>query len=160
MAYNHRKAIEEFDAQQKKNIQMYRATGMTDYQIEEMYKFDFETFGSDRKFHEHCDSGIGVGFEKSERYLRGNMAPEFPKEKPKKAWSMKHFRTFDENWLDELGEEMQQLIRGMKAEEIYILGEILKGRTHAEIACDMGICRQNVERRYRKIREKLKKYPA
>jgi hypothetical protein len=160
MAYNHRKAFNEFLAQQKKNEEAYRAAGMTDYQIREMYKFDLEVFRSDRRFYEHCSVGVGIGFEGSESYIHDHRMPDIPTAGDRRAHGKKEYRTFDESWLEEVSGAMKEEVLKMSKEDIYILGESLKGRSHAEIAEDLGICRQNVQRRYSKIKERLKQFLA
>ena len=51
-AYEKRK----FEEKQKKQAEKYRALGMTEEQIKEMYEFDYAQFKSERRFHMHTQS--------------------------------------------------------------------------------------------------------
>lgn len=53
MGYNHASAEKEFNEQWKKAEEKYRELGMTEEQIKELYKFERETFNSNRRFYEN-----------------------------------------------------------------------------------------------------------
>lgn len=53
MGYNHASAEKDFNEQWKKAEEKYRQLGMTEKQIQELYKFERETFNSNRRFYEN-----------------------------------------------------------------------------------------------------------
>lgn len=53
MGYNHASAEKDFNEQWKKAEEKYRELGMTEEQIKELYKFERETFNSNRRFYEN-----------------------------------------------------------------------------------------------------------
>lgn len=53
MGYNHASAEKDFNEQWKKAEEKYRQLGMTEEQIKEIYKFERETFNSNRRFYEN-----------------------------------------------------------------------------------------------------------
>lgn len=53
MGYNHASAEKDFNEQWKKAEEKYRQLGMTEEQIKELYKFERETFNSNRRFYEN-----------------------------------------------------------------------------------------------------------
>ena len=55
MWYNHGKAERIFRKEWAKKLKIYREHGMTDAQIQELYKLEREIFLSDRRFYEHYE---------------------------------------------------------------------------------------------------------
>ena len=53
MAWNNGYERKKFESEQKRLAEEYRAAGMTEEQIEEMYQFDLTEFRSRRRFCEH-----------------------------------------------------------------------------------------------------------
>ena len=53
MAWNNGYERKKFESEQKRLAEEYRAAGMTEEQIEEMYQFDLAEFRSRRRFCEH-----------------------------------------------------------------------------------------------------------
>lgn len=53
MGYNHASAEKDFNEQWKKAEEKYRQLGMTEEQIKGLYKFERETFNSNRRFYEN-----------------------------------------------------------------------------------------------------------
>ena len=53
MAWNNGLERMKFEAEQKKLAAEYRAAGMSEAQIQQMYEFDLEVFNSNRRFAEH-----------------------------------------------------------------------------------------------------------
>lgn len=53
MGYNHASAEKDFNEQWKKAEKKYRQLGMTEEHIKELYKFERETFNSNRRFYEN-----------------------------------------------------------------------------------------------------------
>lgn len=53
MAYNHAGEEKKFKEEWKRKETEYRKLGMTDEQIQEIYKFEREAFNSDRRYYEN-----------------------------------------------------------------------------------------------------------
>lgn len=53
MGYNHAAAEKKFISQWRKMEEKYRQLGMTEEQIKEIYKFERESFNSDRRYYEN-----------------------------------------------------------------------------------------------------------
>ena len=56
MSWNNAYEKRKFEEKQKKQAEKYRALGMTEEQIKEMYEFDYAQFKSERRFHIHTQS--------------------------------------------------------------------------------------------------------
>lgn len=56
MSWNNAYEKRKFEEKQKKQAEKYRALGMTEEQIKEMYEFDYVQFKSERRFHMHTQS--------------------------------------------------------------------------------------------------------
>jgi DNA-directed RNA polymerase specialized sigma subunit len=56
MNWNNAYEKRKFEEKQKKQAEKYRALGMTEEQIKEMYEFDYAQFKSERRFHMHTQS--------------------------------------------------------------------------------------------------------
>lgn len=69
MRYNHASAEKDFKEQWKKAEKKYRQLGMTEEQINELYKFERDTFNSNRRFYENtvelCDRNTCSGTQMS-----------------------------------------------------------------------------------------------
>ena len=55
-----------FNEEQKRLAEQYRAAGMTEEQIEQMYQFDLVEFNSRRRFSEHTQQFSENAFEESD----------------------------------------------------------------------------------------------
>ena len=53
MGWNNAYETKKFEAKQKKQAEEYRALGMTEEQIKEMYEFDLEQLKSERRYRMH-----------------------------------------------------------------------------------------------------------
>lgn len=53
MSWNNGKEVARFEAEQRRQAIFYREAGMTEGQIEEIYRYDRECFLSDRAFYSH-----------------------------------------------------------------------------------------------------------
>ena len=56
MSWNNAYEKRKFEEKQKKQAEKYRALGMTEEQIKEMYEFDYAQFKSERRFQMHTQS--------------------------------------------------------------------------------------------------------
>lgn len=63
MAWNNGLERKKFEAEQAKLAAEYRAAGMSEEQIQQMYEFDLEVFNSNRRFAEHTQQFPESPFE-------------------------------------------------------------------------------------------------
>lgn len=66
MSWNNAYERKKFEARQKKQSEEYRALGMTEEQIKEMYEFDLEQYKSDRRYHMHTQPFTSSDFDDGE----------------------------------------------------------------------------------------------
>ena len=66
MCWNDGYERRKFEARQKKQAEEYRALGMTEEQIKEMYEFDLEQYKSDRRYHMHTQPFTSSDFDDGE----------------------------------------------------------------------------------------------
>ena len=66
MSWNNAYETKKFEAKQKKQVEEYRALGMTEEQIQAMYEFDLEQFNSERRYREHTQAFIPDDFDENE----------------------------------------------------------------------------------------------
>lgn len=66
MSWNNAYETKKFEAKQKKQAEEYRALGMTEEQIKEMYEFDLEQFKSDRRYRMHTQQFTSSDFDEGE----------------------------------------------------------------------------------------------
>ena len=66
MSWNNAYERKKFEARQKKQSEEYRALGMTEEQIKEMYEFDLEQYKSDRRYHMRTQPFTSSDFDDGE----------------------------------------------------------------------------------------------
>ena len=66
MSWNNAYEKRKFEEKQKKQAEKYRALGMTEEQIKEIYEFDYAQFKSERRFHMHTQSFEPYKFDDDE----------------------------------------------------------------------------------------------
>ena len=157
MAWNNGLERKKFEAEQAKLAAEYRAVGMTDEQIRQMYEFDLEAFNSNRRFAEHTqefpespfedgDEGQSPLYEKFPEALTVTM--ELPTGNSRYAW------------LDEI--EHAQLAKALKelsAEDIELITlYVFEDYTQEEIGARFGISQRAAGKRIAKIRKFFEKF--
>ena len=155
MRWNNGYERKKFEARQKKQAEEYRALGMTEEQIKEMYEYDLEQFKSDRRYAMHTQSIQEPEFDDIDADESDNsLLKEFfdqltcniddSTEKPR-YW-----------WIEEI--ENPQIARKMKTlshidlEIITLM--VIDECKHEEIARIMGVSVRTIERKkamYKKI---------
>ena len=123
-----------FNEEQKRLAEQYRAAGMTEEQIEQMYQFDLVEFNSRRRFSEHLaqlSTSLDFSFA-GDRY----------------------------GWVEEI--EKPELIKGIKAlskEDIELITlYVFDDLTQNEIGVRFGISQKAVSKRIEQIRKHLNKF--
>ena len=99
-----------FNEEQKRLAEQYRAAGMTEEQIEQMYQFDLVEFNSRRRFSEHTQQFSENAFEESD----DDKSPLLEKYLAQLSTSLDFSFASDRyGWVEEI--EKPELIKGIKA---------------------------------------------
>ena len=132
-----------FNEEQKRLAEQYRAAGMTEEQIEQMYQFDLVEFNSRRRFSDDDKSPL---LEKYLAQLSTSLDFSFAGDRY--------------GWVEEI--EKPELIKGIKAlskEDIELITlYVFDDLTQNEIGVRFGISQKAVSKRIEQIRKHLNKF--
>ena len=156
MAWNNGLERKKFEAEQAKLTAEYRAAGMSEEQIQQMYEFDLEVFNSNRRFAEHTqqfpespfedgDEGQSPLYEKFPEALTVTM--DLPVGNSRFAW------------IDEIDNpELVETLKKLPEKDIELITLIaFDGCTHEEASQHFGITRSGVSRRVEQLRKFFQK---
>ncbi len=128
----------------------YRALGMTEEQIRELYRFDLEVFRSDRRFYRHVENPESYYDESWEETLN-RLFPEAVLAEPEEPENMDWLESIDDpalhRWLRELPKDDLMLLTLL----------VLWGYTQPEAAQFLGCTPQNVNQALNRLRAKWPK---
>jgi len=129
-----------FNEEQKRLAEQYRAAGMTEEQIEQMYQFDLVEFNSRRRFSEHTQQFSENAFEESD----DDKSPLLEKYLAQLSTSLDFSFAGDRyGWVEEI-----ELIT------LYVFDDL----TQNEIGVRFGISQKAVSKRIEQIRKHLNKF--
>ena len=153
MSWNNAYRRKQFEEKQKKQVEEYRALGMTEEQIQAMYEFDLEQFRSDRRFYSHTQSLLPDTFDENEDNDEKLSIFELFKDV---------FTTTIEEaecksrywWVDEIGEyDLLGGVRNLNSEQIEILTLIVfENYSQKDAAEKMGIPYRSFKRKIQQIK--------
>ena len=159
MCWNDGYERRKFEARQKKQAEEYRALGMTEEQIKEMYEFDLEQYKSDRRYHMHTQPFTSSDFDdgeddESESTLLNKFFDELTVIIDS---SSEHSRYW---WIEEIeDEELAYRVQCLSSDEIEMLTLLaFDGYTQAEAAKKMGIPYRTFKFKLRNIKNFLRKF--
>ena len=146
MAYIYAYERKKFEEEWAKKEEWYRAEGMDEDAIREMYVFDLAEFNSNRRYYRH---NVSLTADLSEL---ANLLVDYSD----------FILSGRYDWIEELDEpELVQIIRRLPETELELLTEMIcDDLTQSEIARANGVSRQAINEKVRKIRkyfEKLRK---
>lgn len=151
MGWNNSSERQRFEKAQRRQAKKYKELGMTDEQIRAMYEFDLKQFRSDRRFYSHTvllekdwsDSSKDSSDEKPGVIISTIDAPEG------------HSRFW---WIEEFEDErIAHYVRLLSESDRELLSMcMVDDLSHVEITSILGISRQAVDKRFKKIEELLK----
>ena len=140
MCWNDGYERRKFEARQKKQAEEYRALGMTEEQIKEMYEFDLEQYKSDRRYHMHTQPFTSSDFDDgedddSESTLLNKFFDELTLTIDRNSEQSRYW------WIEEIeDEELAYRVKCLSSDEIEMLTLLaFDGYTQAEAAKKMGI---------------------
>ena len=156
MAWNNGLERMKFEAEQKKLAAEYRAAGMSEEQIRQMYEFDLEVFNSNRRFAEHTqqfpespfedgDEGQSPLYERFPEVLTVTM--DLPTNSSR-YW-----------WIEEIDDpKLAKVARALSAEDLELITlYAYEDLTVREIAVKTGIPKSTVFQRIERLRKFFKK---
>ena len=151
MSWNNGYERRKFEAWQKKQAEEYRALGMSEEQIQDMYEFDLAQFNGERAYCTHTQEFTTSDFDEgendeSESTLLHKFFDELTVTIEQSGEKSRYW------WIEELeNEELARKIKKLTSEEIEILTlTAIEGYLQTEAAELMGIP-------YRTFKHKMKK---
>lgn len=157
MCWNDGYERRKFEARQKKQAEEYRALGMTEEQIKEMYEFDLEQYKSDRRYHMHTQPFTSSDFDDgedddSESTLLNKFFDELTLTIDSRSEQSRYW------WIEEIeDEELAYRVKCLSSDEIEMLTLLaFDGYTQAEAAKKMGIPYRTFKFKLRNLKNFLK----
>lgn len=146
MSWNNGKERKLFEKRQEVLAEQYRAVGMTEEQIQQMYKFDLAVFRSERVFYTHTQA-LEINFDDEDvcevsNYLLKYHQTSFFRDYSNRYW-----------WVNEL-EKLYQAAMSLSDEEKELVTlYVFDGYTQQEIADKFHCSQMAISKRLRKIKK-------
>ena len=155
MGWNNANERRKFEERQKRLVIEYRANGMTDKQIEEMYQFDLRQFNSNRRYREHTQAFQVDEFDDADE-SDNSLMRYFPEQLTSKIDDLASKTRF--GWVDEIEDErLYKILIGMSKDDIELITlYVFDGYTQDEIANYMNCTKQNIQKKFHRIKKHLK----
>lgn len=157
MAWNNGLERKKFDEEQKRLVAEYRAAGMTEYQIEQMYQFDLKAFNNKRRFYEHNqqipDNIFGTDDEGlcplNDKFLDAMSVTLEQSDAKSRYW-----------WIEEIENPMLALmVRRLPVEDLELITlYAFEKHTVREVAAEIGLSKSTVSQRLDRLRNFLKNF--
>ena len=156
MSWNDGYERRKFEARQKKQAEEYKALGMTDEQIQEMYEFDLEQFKSERRNRMHTQPFTSSDFEDgdnddSESTLLNKFFDELTVTIENSGEKTRYW------WIEEIEDSnLAQRVKALDFNDIELITlYVYDGYTHDEIAQLYSCTKQNIQKKFRRIKNFL-----
>lgn len=155
MGWNNANERRKFEERQKRLAIEYRANGMTDKQIEEMYQFDLRQFNSNRRYREHTQAFQVDEFDDADE-SDNSLMRYFPEQLTSKIDDLASKTRF--GWVEEIEDErLYKILIGMSKDDIELITlYVFDGYTQDEIANYMNCTKQNIQKKFHRIKKHLK----
>ena len=156
MGWNNAYETKKFEAKQKKQAEEYRALGMTEEQIQIMYEFDLEQFNSERRYREHTQAFIPDDFDENKD--DEEKLSIFEKFQAVLTVSIEDSGVKSRYWWIEEIEDTEQYkrIKLLNPEDIELITRyVYDGYTQDEIAKQYSCTKQNIQKKFRRIKKSL-----
>ena len=154
MGWNNANERRKFEERQKRLVIEYRANGMTDKQIEEMYQFDLRQFNSNRRYREHTQAFQVDEFDDADE-SDNSLMRYFPEPLTSKIDDLASKTRF--GWVEEIEDErLYKILIGMSKDAIELITlYVFDGYTQDEIAIKFSCTKQNIQKKFRRIKNFL-----
>ena len=154
MKWNNASERKKFERKQAKLAEEYRAAGMTEEQIREMYAFDLAELNSDRRYCEHSMLFPANTLDES----GDDKSPLLADNMDALSNELDHTLSTDRYWwIEEIDDPaLAAELKKLPAESIEMLTlYAIEGFTHEEIAKRFGLTRRAITKRIDKLRKLL-----
>ncbi len=156
MSWNDGYERRKFEAKQKKQAEEYRALGMTEEQIQTMYEFDLEQFKSERRHRMHTQQFTSSDFDEGEADdSESTLFDKFFDELTCTIeTSGEHSRYW---WVEEIEDaDLCKRIKSLSVDDIELITlYAFDGYTQDEIAIKFSCTKQNIQKKFRRIKNFL-----
>lgn len=156
MSWNDGYERKKFEAKQKKQAEEYRALGMTEEQIQTMYEFDLEQFKSERRHRMHTQQFTSSDFDEGEADdSESTLFDKFFDELTCTIeTSGEHSRYW---WVEEIEDaDLCKRIKSLSVDDIELITlYAFDGYTQDEIAIKFFCTKQNIQKKFRRIKNFL-----
>ena len=158
MSWNNAYEKRKFEEKQKKQAEKYRALGMTEEQIKEMYEFDYAQFKSERRFHMHTQSFEPDKFDADEDDNEKLSIVE----KFQDVLATTQDDSADKSrywWIEEIENEMlSERVKKLSPEDLELITQnVIEGYSQTDLAKIYGISQKNISKKIKKIKNFLEK---
>ena len=156
MSWNNGYERRKFEAWQKKQAEEYRALGMTEEQIKEMYEFDLKQFKSERRYRMHTQPLQVQEFEEndadeSDNSLLNEFFDELTCTIETSGYKSKYW------WVEEIeNPKLAERIKILSKDDLELLTKsIIDEYTQTELADIYGIAQKNISKKLKRIKKFL-----
>ena len=153
MSWNNGYERRKFEAWQKKQAEEYRALGMTEEQIKEMYEFDLEQFNSERRYRMHTQPIHVQEFEEndadeSDNTLLNEFFDELTCNIETSGYKSRYW------WVEEIEDpKLAERIRLLSQDDLELLTKsVFDEYTQTELAEIYGIAQKNISKKLKRIK--------
>lgn len=157
MPWNNGYERKKFEEEQKRLANEYRAAGMTEEQIHDMYLFDLAAFNNKRRYWEH-NQQFPTGFPEDDPEGTSPLNRKFLSAVSNET-ELSDFRS-RYWWIDDLDTpELSALVKKLSPEEIELITLVVfEEKSQEEAAEQLGIVQGTVSKHFEKVRIFLKKF--
>lgn len=152
MAWNNGLERKKFEAQQKRLEIMYRAVGMTEEQIHEMYQYDLERFNSERAYFSHNQQFPESALDDDDESVSplNKKCIDILSEKSERLSSNSRYW-----WLEDIeNPSIESAIQKLGKQDIEVITLVVfEGYSQSEVAEMWGVTRLAITQRIRKIKK-------
>ena len=156
MSWNNGYERRKFEAWQKQQAEEYRALGMSEEQIQAIYVFDLEQFNSERRYRMHTQPIHVQEFEEndadeSDNTLLNEFFDELTCNIETSGYKSRYW------WIEEIDDvELYKRLKALSVNDIELITlYVYEGYTHKEIAQLHSCTKQNIQRKFRRIKSFL-----
>lgn len=152
MKYNHSSMRQRFIKEQKKLAKQYRAAGMSEEAIQEMYEFDLAVFRSNRNDLAHkAEIEEMTAFDRVTGESHYMDMDEFPADSIKAVYS-------SDDWINDIvNPQMHKALSQMSDDYLHIITLLMKGYQQNDIARIKGVGFRAINNKVARIKKIIKK---
>ncbi len=157
MSWNNGCERRKFEENQKRLAAEYRAAGMNEEQIAEMYRFDLEVFNSDRRYAEHNEQFPESNFEDGGE----DNSPLMKRHLDAMSVGIEQsLSLLPDWWIEEIDDPaLVKAIKKLSEDDRRLLAMLaIEGYTQSEAASVFGVSQRAIGKRMQMIEKFLRKF--